>query len=103
MVLGPAPSYVLAVSEPELYIQLLVTARSHAGHGIGRALLEHARAEAAACGAALVRVDCWAGGDGGLVRYYRAAGFTPTDRFTVDGWTGQVLEQRLQPPTAPSP
>lgn len=103
MVLGPAPSYVPAISEPELYIQLLMTARSHVGRGIGRLLLEHARAEAAAKGAALLRVDCWAGGDGGLVRYYQAAGFTPTDRFMIDGWPGQVPEQRLQPPSAPSP
>lgn len=103
MVLGPAPSYVPAVSEPELYVQLLVTARSHAGRGIGRVLLGHARTQAAARGAALVRVDCWAGGDGRLVRYYQAAGFTPTGRFTVEGWPGQVLEQRLQPPSAPSP
>jgi GNAT superfamily N-acetyltransferase len=101
MVLGPAPSYVPAVGEPQLYIQLLVTARSHAGRGIGGALLGHARAEAATRGAALLRVDCWAGGDGGLVRYYQAAGFTLTDRFTVRGWPGQVLEQRLQPPSAP--
>jgi GNAT superfamily N-acetyltransferase len=103
MVLGPAPSYVPAVSEPELYVQLLVTARSHAGRGIGRLLLEHARAHAAARGAALLRVDCWAGGDGGLVRYYQAAGFAPTTRFTVQDWPGRVLERRLQPPSAPSP
>jgi GNAT superfamily N-acetyltransferase len=103
MVLGAAPSYVPAVSEPELYVQLLVTARSHAGRGIGRVLLGHAQAEAAARGAALLRVDCWAGGDGGLVRYYQAAGFTPTVRFTVDDWQGQVLEQRIRPSSPPSP
>jgi GNAT superfamily N-acetyltransferase len=103
MVLGAAPSYVPAVSEPELYVQLLVTARSHAGRDIGRVLFGHARAEAAARGAALLRVDCWAGGDGGLVRYYQAAGFTPTVRFTVDDWQGQVLEQPIRPSSPPSP
>jgi GNAT superfamily N-acetyltransferase len=103
LVLGAAPSSVPAVSEPEVYVQLLVTARSHAGRGIGRVLLGHARAEAAARAAALLRVDCWAGGDGALVRYYQAAGFTPTVRFTVDDWQGQVLEQRLQPSSSPSP
>lgn len=103
LVLGPAPSYVPAVSEPEVYVQLLVTARSHAGRGIGRVLLGQARAEAATSGAALLRVDCWAGGDGGLVRYYQAAGFTPTVRFTVDDWQGQVLEQPIRPASSPSP
>jgi GNAT superfamily N-acetyltransferase len=102
MVLGPAPSYVPAASEPEVYVQLLVTARSHAGRGIGRVLLGQARAEAAARGAALLRVDCWAGGDGALMRYYQAAGFTPTVRFTVDDWQGQVLEQRLRPASSPA-
>jgi hypothetical protein len=39
-------------------------------------------------------VDCWAGGDGSLVRYYQAAGLTATVRFQVGEWEGQVLEQR---------
>jgi GNAT superfamily N-acetyltransferase len=103
LVLGAAPSYVPAVSEPEVYVHLLVTARSHAGRGIGTVLLGHAQAEAAARGAALLRADCWAGGDGGLVRYYQTAGFTPTVRFTVDDWHGQVLEQRIRPSSPPSP
>jgi GNAT superfamily N-acetyltransferase len=96
MVLGPAPPYVPAVSEPELYIQLLVSARTLAGRGVGRVLLGHAWAEAAERGAALLQVDCWAGGNGGLMRYYQAAGFTPTGRFMVEDWPDQVLEQRLQ-------
>jgi hypothetical protein len=33
-----------------------------------------------------LRVDCWAGGEGALVRYYEAAGFTATTRFTVGTW-----------------
>jgi GNAT superfamily N-acetyltransferase len=103
LVLGPAPLYVPAVSEPEVYVQLLVTARSYAGRGIGRVLLGQARAEAVARGAALLRVDCWAGGDGGLARYYQAAGFTPTVRFTVDDWQGQVLEQRIRPSSSSPP
>ena len=40
-----------------------------------------------------LRVDCWVGGDGTLVRYYEAAGFTATARFTVGAWEGQVLER----------
>jgi ribosomal protein S18 acetylase RimI-like enzyme len=95
MVLGHAPSHVPVSSEPEVYIQLLVTARSHAGRGIDRALLGHARVEATAGGTALLRVDCLAGGDGALA-YYRAAGFIPTVQFTVDGSAGPGAEQRIQ-------
>jgi GNAT superfamily N-acetyltransferase len=77
-----------------VYVLLLVTSRAHAGRGVGAALLRHAHAEAAQQGATRLRVDCWAGGDGTLVRYYQAAGFTATTRFTVGTWEGQVLELR---------
>ncbi|GAA2396714.1 hypothetical protein [Dactylosporangium salmoneum] len=48
----------------------------------------------------LLRVDCYAGGDGALVRWYERQGFTATEAFTVtrdDGteWPGQVLAQPL--------
>ncbi|WP_344934695.1 hypothetical protein [Sphaerisporangium flaviroseum] len=36
----------------------------------------------------------------GVPGYYRHQGFTPTERFDVGGWIGQVFEQRL---TDPSP
>ena len=39
----------------------------------------------------------WAGDDGALVRYYESVGFTPTERFMVDSWPGQLLECRLPP------
>jgi hypothetical protein len=51
--------------------------------------------KALARGLALFRVDCWAGGDGAPIRYYQSAGFTPTERFMVGDWQGQVLERRL--------
>lgn len=60
-----------------------------------RLLLDHARAEAADRGLGLLRVDCWAGGGGALIRYYQSAGFTPTVRFMVGDWQGQLLEQRM--------
>lgn len=91
--------YVPAVDEPELYVRLLVTDRSLAGHGIGSTLLDHARELARAAGVGLLRVDCFAGGDGALVRYYERQGFTRTEAFAVpvngSEWPGQVLAQRL--------
>jgi GNAT superfamily N-acetyltransferase len=93
MVLGQAPAYVPAADGPEVYVLLLVASRAHAGRGVGAALLGHAHAEAVEQGATRLRVDCWAGGDGALVRYYQAAGFTATTRFSVGDWQGQVLER----------
>ncbi|HEY3754062.1 MAG TPA: GNAT family N-acetyltransferase [Pseudonocardiaceae bacterium] len=89
------PAYVPAVDEPETYVHLLVTSRQHKGEGIGTALLDHARTLARAAGSTLLRVDCFAGADGKLVRYYVGAGFTPTEKFDVDGWPGQILAERL--------
>lgn len=95
--LGTPPPYVEPAPEPELYVMSLVTDRSRSGNGIGRALLEHAQVQARSLGVGLLRVDCWAGGDGALVRYYERAGFTRTGTFSVlDGsWPGQVLQQRV--------
>ena len=92
---GQPPAYVAPAGEPEVYVQLLVTSRAHAGQGIGRALLDHARDRARARGVGLLRVDCYRGGDGRLVDYYTRAGFTPTEAFEHNGWPGQVLAQRL--------
>ncbi|HEY1916819.1 MAG TPA: GNAT family N-acetyltransferase [Streptosporangiaceae bacterium] len=89
------PSYVQPVSERELYVRLLITSRKHAGHGIGSALLDHARVQARQRSIDLVRVDCWAGAEGRLIDYYVRNGFTPTERFDVKGWPGQILEDRL--------
>lgn len=95
MVLGAAVSYVPHAPEPELYVQALVVDRRFHGHGVGSALLERARAETIARGVSLLRVDCYAGGDGRLVKYYESQGFTRTETFSVGEWPGQVLELRL--------
>jgi hypothetical protein len=63
------------------------------GRGVGAALLRHAYAEAVQQEVTRLRVDCWAGGEEALVRYYEAAGFTATTRFTVGTWEGRVLER----------
>lgn len=99
LAVGTAPAYAPPATEPELYVNLLVTGRSFAGRGVGAALLHHARELAAARGLGLLRVDCYAGDDQALVRYYERAGFTATEPFTVNlstgPWPGQILERRL--------
>jgi GNAT superfamily N-acetyltransferase len=90
------PAYVEPIGEPELYVSLLLTSRQYAGRGIGAELLAYARSLAVEQEVALVRVDCHRGGDGSLVRYYERNGFVRTHPFTVRGWPGQVLEQRLR-------
>ncbi|MFI8188600.1 GNAT family N-acetyltransferase [Streptomyces sp. NPDC085946] len=93
---GPSPRLpVPPAGEPERYVRLLVTDRRHAGRGIGAALLARAAEETRRAGVRLLRVDCWAGGDGALVAYYVRNGFTPTDRFRSGTWPGQVLARRL--------
>ncbi|WP_425427127.1 GNAT family N-acetyltransferase [Actinophytocola xinjiangensis] len=91
---GEPPEGVDPVDEPELYVMLLLTSRRHAGRGIGADLLSHARSLAAERGIGLVRLDCFAGGDGSLIGYYERQGFTRAQEFTVRGWPGQVLEWR---------
>lgn len=89
------PPYVPAASEPDLYIDLLLVSRRYKGRGIGAALLDHARTECLNRDRTLLRVDCWAGGNRELVRYYEGAGFTPTDAFRQGDWPGQLLVQQL--------
>lgn len=95
LVVGERKSYAPPVDERELYVVLLLVSRRHAGERIGSRLLDHARDLARARGVELLRVDCYAGGDGDLVRYYTRNGFAPSQAVDVGGWPGQVLEQRL--------
>ncbi|WP_223167947.1 GNAT family N-acetyltransferase [Nonomuraea sp. SYSU D8015] len=92
---GPAHDYVTPATEPELYVQALVIDRRHAGHAVGRTLLDWAAGEARARGVRLLRVDCYAGDDGRLVAYYESCGFTRAQPFTVGEWPGMVLYRRL--------
>ncbi|MET9874180.1 GNAT family N-acetyltransferase [Actinacidiphila glaucinigra] len=94
------PDYAPPVEERELYVRLLVTDRSLSGSGIGAALVEDAVAETRRRGIRLLRVDCYAGGEGRLVRQYETLGFTRAQPFTVprdEGahWPGQILERRV--------
>ncbi|MEV5575009.1 GNAT family N-acetyltransferase [Spirillospora sp. NPDC052269] len=99
--LGSAPGYVSPATVSELYVEALVTDRRHKGAGIGTALLERAREEGLEQGVVQLRVDCWAGADGELVRYYESQGFTRDTEFVVADhprgpWHGQVLVQPLR-------
>ena len=47
-------------------------------------------------GAAVLRVDCWAGAPP-LVAWYERQGFRRSGRFDVRGWIGQVFTMRLAP------
>jgi GNAT superfamily N-acetyltransferase len=95
LAVGDALPYVPPAAEAELYVRLLVTDRAHAGEGVGAGLLDHARDLARERGVTLLRVDCYAGGDGALVRYYERQGFVAIERFTVGDWPGQILESRV--------
>lgn len=95
LVLGERSPYVPPVDEPEVFVALLLTSRVHIGRGVGSTLLAFAREEARRRGVGLLRVDCWSGGDGKLVEYYRGQGFTPTVEVVVKDTKAQVFEQRL--------
>ena len=96
LVLGAHPPHVEPIDEPEAYVEALVTSRAHAGRRIGAQLVAAAAEEARAAGAAVLRVDCWAGAPP-LVAWYERQGFVRSDRFEVEGWVGQVFEMRLAP------
>jgi GNAT superfamily N-acetyltransferase len=90
IVLGDAHDYVPPPAVPELYVQVLLTAASHRGLGVGASLIEHAAELARRQGAEQMRVDCWAGVDA-LPAAYERLGFTRTGSFDVDSWPGAIL------------
>jgi GNAT superfamily N-acetyltransferase len=96
LVLGAHPPHVEPIEEPEAYVEALVTSRAHAGRRIGAQLVAAAAEEARDAGAAVLRVDCWAGAPT-LVAWYERQGFRRSGRFDVRGWIGQVFTMRLAP------
>lgn len=87
----------LPAGEPERYIHWLASDRRFKGLGVGSALLAHAAEETMRAGVSLLRVDCYAGDDGKLVRYYESNGFTRVEAFKVgeNDWPGQLLARRV--------
>jgi GNAT superfamily N-acetyltransferase len=94
LVLGSRPPHVEPIDESERYIEALVTSRRHAGRGIGALLVAAAVEEARAAGAAVLRVDCWAGAPP-LMAWYERQGFLRSGTFDVGGWIGQVFTMAL--------
>jgi ribosomal protein S18 acetylase RimI-like enzyme len=97
LIVGSHPPHVEPIERREVYIELLISARRYAGHGIGARLVRLAREIAIERGVEVLRVDCWAGAPS-LVAWYERQGFTRSDTFDVDGWSGQVFEMSLQTP-----
>ncbi|KAF2447559.1 hypothetical protein P171DRAFT_518648 [Karstenula rhodostoma CBS 690.94] len=96
LTVGDAASYVNPATEPELYINYLITdPKAGGGRGLGGLLVEKAKALAKEKGVRLLRLDCYAGGDGKLVRWYESQGFQKQEAFEEKGWPGQVLSMRL--------
>jgi hypothetical protein len=96
IILGEAMPYVPPTTCPELYVQVLIGSPGRTdARGAGALLLRVAEEAARAKGVERLRVDCFAGNDGDLVRFYERAGFTRLDTFMVRDWPGQVLERRL--------
>jgi GNAT superfamily N-acetyltransferase len=95
LVLGEPMPYVPPASEPEVYVRLLIAARDARARGLGRQLLAFADERARAAGVNRLRVDCYAGGTGDLVRFYEACGYQRISTFDLEGWPGQLLGRRL--------
>ena len=98
---GQCSDYVSSPPEPELFINLLGTARPAKGRNVGGVLIGEARAEARRRGLRLVRVDCFAGDDGRLRDWYLSQGFEAVEPFTVSrpgrpDWPGMLLQQYLE-------
>ena len=96
LALGEAVDYVPAATEPEVYVRVLIGSRDARAKGVGRLLLGFAEQQAREAGAVMLRVDCYAGGTGDLVRFYESCGYERTETFAVGEWPGQVLARRLR-------
>lgn len=93
--LGDAMPYVPAAPHPELYVRVLIASREPRVRGVGRALMALADERALEMGITELRLDCFGGGTGALVRYYESCGYERTSTFDEGGWPGQVLVRSL--------
>lgn len=95
LVVGEAQPYVPPATEPELYVVVLVGSHAPHARGAGAHLLGYAEDLARQLRRSRLRVDCYAGDDGALVRFYERCGFVRDEEFTVGDWPGQVLSRRV--------
>jgi len=105
-------TYLLTWSDPSIwreldnaesgYIHKLAVRRDFKGQGIGRLLLEHAENRIMEQGKRCIRLDCMADNER-LNRYYLDAGYTYVRRFDGDGWSANLYEKRVVPPSVNSP
>ena len=95
LIVGNAPEYAPAIDRSELYINMLVTSRGHAGKQLGSALIEAAIEEGRTADREVLRVDCWAGTPT-LVAWYERQGFKRTATYDIDGWKGQIFAMPLR-------
>ncbi|MDR6867500.1 GNAT superfamily N-acetyltransferase [Microbacterium resistens] len=98
LVLGEAMDYVPPASGPEAYVRLLIASREPRARGIGRHLMGVADDRARALGVDRLRVDCYGGGSGALIRFYESCGYERISVFDVAGWPGQLLGRTLPLP-----
>jgi GNAT superfamily N-acetyltransferase len=109
LVLGDRPPfYVEHADEPEFYLGGFITALPStaqaiqpAARSVGSVLWQHVYDTARVAGVALLRLDCYAGGDRALVRYYEGRGFQAVRELTVqfpgapEPYHGCLLARRL--------
>ena len=94
LIVGDRPAHVHPIGARELYVELLISSRAHAGNGIGARLVRHADALAEEARVPVLRVDCWAGAPT-LVAFYERQGFARAGMFDYRGWIGQVFEKPI--------
>jgi len=75
---------------------VLAASRDARARGIGRRLLAFADSRARAAGVLSLRVDCYGGGSGALVRFYESCGYVRIAAFGVDDWPCQLLGRSLK-------
>ncbi|WP_336788673.1 GNAT family N-acetyltransferase [Gordonia malaquae] len=95
MVLGSAMPYVQASTVSETYVRVLVGSRVDGARGVGRELLAAAERHAREAGSRRLRLDCYAGGSGALVDFYRSCGYVLVETLDLEGWPAAVLVRDL--------
>ncbi|KFY89839.1 hypothetical protein V500_05403 [Pseudogymnoascus sp. VKM F-4518 (FW-2643)] len=99
--LAPVVARAKAEGNP-FYLEMLISDfRTGASRkGSGAALVRRIREYAVAKGATSLFVDCWAGNDGNLAKFYVSQGFVPAGDFIAekpgkDPWPGKLLRMDI--------